>query len=279
MKNGFVKIPRHFFETPFWNEKRKFSKTDALLDILQHTDYKHGVLRSSYRALADRWQWNLPAVQRYVKSIVKEGFVFVISDTGGITFKNKYDTPNDTLSDTPNDTPKHPKTKASPNVCDTLSDTPNDTLSDTPRAYKNDILFNHSIEEEKKEERENNGLSTIIKEASLLAEVMQFFNKKVEKSLIPQIKSITGKRKSMLLARIREFGVENVYKAFEKAAASNFLNGGGNKGFVADFTWIVRPNNFPKVLEGNYDNRAYEPFRGLPEGVVLRKQDYSRKHF
>ncbi len=153
MKNGFVKIPRHFFETSFWNEKRKFSKTDALLDILQNTDYKHGVLRTSYRALADRWQWNLPAVQRYVKSIVREGFVFVHSDTGGITFKNKCDTPSDTLSDTPNDTPKQPKTKAISEIDDTLNDTLSDTLSDTPRAYKNDI-FNHSIEE--KEEKRNN---------------------------------------------------------------------------------------------------------------------------
>ena len=141
MQKGFVKIPRHFFETSFWNEKRKFSKTDALLDILQNTDYKHGVLRTSYRALADRWQWNLPAVQRYVKSIVKEGFVFVHSDTGGITFKSKCDTP----SDTPSDTPKQPKTKA----VSEIDDTPSDTPSDTPRAYKNDI-FNHSIEEEKK---------------------------------------------------------------------------------------------------------------------------------
>jgi len=145
MQKGFVKIPRHFFETSFWNEKRKFSKTDALLDILQNTDYKHGVLRTSYRALADRWQWNLPAVQRYVKSIVKEGFVFVHSDTGGITFKSKCDTP----SDTPSDTPKQPKTKA----VSEIDDTPSDTPSDTPRAYKNNI-FNHSIEEEK--EKRNN---------------------------------------------------------------------------------------------------------------------------
>lgn len=154
MKKGFIKIPRSFFETSLWDEKRKFSKTDALLDIMQHTEYQNGVLKTSYRTLADRWQWNLSAVQRFVKTIVGEGFVYVSSEKGGITFKNKCDTPSDTPNDTPFDTPEPPKTKAVSEIDDTPNDTPSDTPSDTPRAYKNDILFNHSIEEEK--EKRNN---------------------------------------------------------------------------------------------------------------------------
>lgn len=101
----------------------------------------------------------------------------------------------------------------------------------------------------------NSGLTTTTSESEILAEVKQFFNKTVDGCLIPKVKSITGERRSMLLARIKEYSLEEVYEAFTKAASSNFLNGGGNKGFRADFTWIVRPNNFPKVLEGNYDNR------------------------
>ena len=53
---------------------------------------------------------------------------------------------------------------------------------------------------------------------------------------------------------VREYGIDMVYEVITKAAASSFLNGGGNRGFVADFEWLMRPNNFPKVLEGNYDN-------------------------
>ena len=40
-----------------------------------------------------------------------------------------------------------------------------------------------------------------------------------------------------------------------KACKSDFLKGGGNKGFVANFDWMIRPSNFQKILEGNYDNK------------------------
>ena len=58
----------------------------------------------------------------------------------------------------------------------------------------------------------------------------------------------------MVNARVKEFGINAVYKAIAKASESSFLNGGGSKGFIADFDWVFRPNNFPKVLEGNYDD-------------------------
>lgn len=81
-----------------------------------------------------------------------------------------------------------------------------------------------------------------------------FFNSSVEGSRIPKLKAMTDKRKSMLHARIKEYGKDEVAKAVRKAVASNFLNGDNSRGFKADFDWIFRPNNFPKVIEGNYDN-------------------------
>ena len=64
----------------------------------------------------------------------------------------------------------------------------------------------------------------------------------------------TSKRGAMLRARVNEYGVEAVLQAIEKVRQSDFLKGG--KDFVITFDWFVRPNNFPKVLEGNYDNRG-----------------------
>lgn len=75
------------------------------------------------------------------------------------------------------------------------------------------------------------------------------------KAVIPRCKSCDGKRKEYVNGRIREHGLDAVYEMITKAAASDFLNGGGSRGFVADFTWLFRPSNFQKVLEGNYDNR------------------------
>ena len=85
--------------------------------------------------------------------------------------------------------------------------------------------------------------------------VKDFFNRTMAEASIPKIRTkIDGRRKEMLIARVREYGIDMVYEVITKAAASSFLNGGGNRGFVADFEWLMRPNNFPKVLEGNYDN-------------------------
>ena len=64
----------------------------------------------------------------------------------------------------------------------------------------------------------------------------------------------TSKRGAMLRARVNEYGVDAVLQAIEKVRQSDFLKGG--KDFVITFDWFVKPNNFPKVLEGNYDNRG-----------------------
>ncbi len=85
--------------------------------------------------------------------------------------------------------------------------------------------------------------------------VMRFWNHTmISPVAIPTIAKMTPKRKSMVNARVKEFGINMVYNAIAKASESSFLNGGGSKGCIADFDWVFRPNNFPKVLEGNYDD-------------------------
>ena len=91
-----------------------------------------------------------------------------------------------------------------------------------------------------------------------LKSLVEFFNKSVAEcgSVLPKIKGATGKRVGYIKARIREFGLEAVYEVIAKATASDFLNGKNQRGWVASFDWIMLPTNFPKVLEGNYDNRT-----------------------
>ena len=86
--------------------------------------------------------------------------------------------------------------------------------------------------------------------------VRQQFNRIMEAKKIPKLKcKIAGQRKAFFEARVRENGIVSVYRVMIKAAESNFLNGGGGKGWIANFEWIFRPNNFPKVLDGYYDNQ------------------------
>lgn len=88
------------------------------------------------------------------------------------------------------------------------------------------------------------------------AKLCEYFNEKIAEhgSAIGRIKGINGERQKAVRARIREYGKEAFGTVVEKAATSAFLNGRNNKNFIATFDWLVRPTNFPKVLEGNYDD-------------------------
>lgn len=85
-----------------------------------------------------------------------------------------------------------------------------------------------------------------------------FFNGTMSEAdaIIPRVQVIGGQRKQYLLARLREYGKDTVEDVVRKAAVSDFLNGKNSKAWVATFDWMFRPNNFPKVLDGNYDNRT-----------------------
>ena len=56
---------------------------------------------------------------------------------------------------------------------------------------------------------------------------------------------------------MREYGAEAVAKVIDMVAASRFLQGSNNRGFVATFDWVIKPANFIKILEGNY-NEQYD---------------------
>lgn len=68
--------------------------------------------------------------------------------------------------------------------------------------------------------------------------------------------SSSSQRYQRLSARIKEYGLPSVLSAIEKVKGSSFLQGksSGKKAWVITFDWFVLPNNFPKVLDGNYDD-------------------------
>jgi hypothetical protein len=74
---------------------------------------------------------------------------------------------------------------------------------------------------------------------------------------VSQVQRITAdsKRGSMLRARIREYGIDGVVRAIHNVSESTFLKGGSESGWTITFDWFVKPNNFPKVLDGNYADR------------------------
>lgn len=62
------------------------------------------------------------------------------------------------------------------------------------------------------------------------------------------------KRARLLKARISEHGIDGVLKAINQVDKSLFLKG-YKTDFVITFDWFVKPENFLKVLEGNYSDK------------------------
>ena len=71
---------------------------------------------------------------------------------------------------------------------------------------------------------------------------------------MPSIRVITDKRKSAVMARISQHSLATVYEMLTIAGNSEFLNGKNNRGWVADFDWLFKPENFVKVIERKYEN-------------------------
>lgn len=117
--------------------------------------------------------------------------------------------------------------------------------------------------EEKEKEKERNSLTRVMlsstDNAVDLNGLANYWNSQLDANngIMSKVKSIGGTRKNSVLARVKEYGKEAVKTAIEKAAASQFLNGKNDKGWVASFDWVFQhPNNFIKVLEGNYDTKV-----------------------
>ena len=88
-------------------------------------------------------------------------------------------------------------------------------------------------------------------------EIVSFFNGQMKGKRIPQVAVKTPERRKAYDQLIAQTQVDkdSVKRAIKNAAASDFLNGGGQKGWIADFDWIMVPQHFQKVLENFYRNK------------------------
>lgn len=90
-------------------------------------------------------------------------------------------------------------------------------------------------------------------------------------SKISTLKKDTQRYK-MLSQRINEYGADKVLEAIEQIKRSSFLLGKNDRGWTITFEWFVRPNNFVKVLEGNYIDKKINK-GNFAKGKYIEQQD------
>lgn len=235
------------------------------IDMLQMAAWRdadgllRGQLRASLSGLLQRWDTTKKKVRNFLE---------FLEQTGRIEREQGRESSIITIVEFSEAGAQQGHSKGTPRaqkgMCVSASYTDEGHTKGTPRAHQGHSTLVKNIN--------NNNISSLRDDATAPAcaregdsdsgrkswdGLRDFFNRTMDErgARIPKIKAVTDRRLTAVMARAREYGGDAVYEVITKAASSPFLNGGGNHVFVADFDWIFRPNNFPKVLEGNYDER------------------------
>ena len=98
MNNGYVSVPRDFFDSIQWRRKRIFTESEAYLDLLQMAYYgseptermvgrrsfivKRGQIITTTSFLADRWGWKLHRVRYVLRALSVTSFVTSVVTSG-----------------------------------------------------------------------------------------------------------------------------------------------------------------------------------------------------
>lgn len=86
--------------------------------------------------------------------------------------------------------------------------------------------------------------------------IVAFYNNTVNGKNMPHCVKLTEKRKAAIRARLKEYGINKVYEAIQRCAASSFCNGHNERNWKADFDFVFNANKMARILEGKYDDET-----------------------
>ena len=109
------------------------------------------------------------------------------------------------------------------------------------------------IELEKESETDSDAPSPPVGETRGCDEVVSQFNSICVS--LNKVSGMTEPRRKSVQSALQAVGQEKITELFRKAEASDFLTKRNSTGWKAGFDWLMKPENYTKVLEGNYDNR------------------------
>lgn len=257
---GWIKLHRKIQEHWLWQDK-PFDRRSAWIDILMlanHEDrkvffeneiihVKRGEFISSEPKLAERWGWSRTKVRNFLTLLEKDCMIL-----------NKKEGKKRTRIIVLNYN-EYQEFKDNKKTIDETTGEQDEDKGRTREEHKQE-LKNLRIKELKNIEEDSS--------TTLSKEVLNQIIKEWNQLGLQQLKGINKNtnRYSMLKARISEYSLKEVIQAIKNIDKSSFLKGQNKRGWVITFDWLIRPNNFIKVLEGNYTDRD----GGEPNGKSKR---------
>jgi uncharacterized protein YdaU (DUF1376 family) len=101
------------------------------------------------------------------------------------------------------------------------------------------------------------------------ASAVELYNATAREVGWPLCQNLTDRRRSALNVRLRECGGLDGWKvALEKARASPLLTGDNDRGWKADFDFLVQAKSFTRLMEGSYDRRQTKNGNGIRDSIA-----------
>ena len=256
--SGWIKLHRQIQECFLWRIKEPFDKRSAWIDLLLLMEHqnknlmidgkietiKRGSYMLSIEKLCDRWMWSRNKVKRYLDVLEREHMIVtrrtnkgtLVSVVNYCIYQNQ-----DKQGEPPHEPPLEPTDEL---ALELALEPPHEPQIKNIRNKEDKNIYIVS--------------NDTICQTQDVRRVVDKWNE-LEKYGIASIKKLTSSsnRYRMLNARIKQFSLDDVLTAIENIKDSSFLQGKSDsrRPWVITFDWFVKPNNFPKVLEGQYSDK------------------------
>ena len=231
MSGGTVNIARSAWDDTAFNDE-PFSEREAWFWLIAEACWKdrqkrlsghdvtvkRGQVFHSVRFMAERWKWSKSKVQRFLSRLEKRDMVVRESGTaaGLLTLCNY-------------DEYQSPAEK-----------------SGTAAGQQAGRERDSSGTNDKKGNKGNKSSNEDSREA------VAIWNDHASRHSWPKVQRLNPERTRSLIKRLQEVGGLDGWRiAMSKAAASSFIE----QSTFFSFDWVIKPKNFTKLMEGNYDNR------------------------
>ena len=280
--SGWIKLHRQIQECFLWRIKEPFDKRSAWIDLLLLMEHqnknlmidgkietiKRGSYMLSIEKLCDRWMWSRNKVKRYLDVLEREHMIVtrrtnkgtLVSVVNYCVYQNQ-DKQGEPPHEPPHEPPLEPTDEPSLELAHEPPHEPPLEPTDEPSL---ELALEPPHEPQIKNIRNKEDKNIYIVSNDTICQtqdvrrVVDKWNE-LEKYGIASIKKLTSSsnRYRMLNARIKQFSLDDVLTAIENIKDSSFLQGKSDsrRPWIITFDWFVKPNNFPKVLEGQYSDK------------------------
>lgn len=298
MHRGYIALWRKIEDHPFYNEPRVFSKYEAWLDLLRDAQHEkepkkvvigmtvltchYGELLRSIRTYARQWNWSEAKVRRFLKLLKK---------MGQIDYKSEGKTTRIIIINYALYDPRRRKGDAEAtrerNTSDAQPTTDNNGNNEK-NVNKNISPYGDMSPESHPETSSGSGSgvesgsnqSPSAKEKKTTPNCPQEDIKAIYHEELPELPSIRvwgEASQKNLRARWREAPERQSLEWWRKffrdfIRPSDFLMG-RKTDFLASLDWIAKPQNFQKIMNGNYVNR-----NGKRRRIEADQIDFHKKY-